>query len=950
MMDIDFQPYLASIATTYEKWWQLYTLTDAEGRQRQEKAPDFFDFGLMVQTVSKPEQEQLQGGESERQKEKIERFSVLDGLRKHALGDRPEQVLLIGRPGSGKSTALARLMLEEVALTPSPSPNVGRGEPERIPVLVELRYWQGSITQLILNAFNRHDLPVTEAQLETVLARSFVLFDGVNELPSEEARRQLMEFRRNHLKLPMIFTTRDVSLGGDLGTEHKLEMQPLTKAQMQQFIRAYIPGQAEQMLQQLNERLREFGQTPLLLWMLCEVFQQAPDNQLPSNLGGVFQAFTKTYEESSVRKHEVALLKGDVRPLSDRRLWKKALMTIAAIMMQGKTPIDFRAVIHRDEAEKELSRIFPSEQFPVRDILDDLLKYHLLQNRSADQIEFRHQLLQEYYAAEALLRQLPSLTDTQLKQDYLNYLKWTESLVLMLALVDSQVQAVGVVRQALEVDLVLGARLAGAVKSSFQEQTVAMVSTLDMPEWLKIELLGKTKSQKAIPFLKEVYEKESEGVFTDSSSSGIRGAANAQLLRLGYFEHLDRTSLKFSESGTMVEDASEGQINPYRKESLEMLKFLEENNLDAYSNYLESLNLLDNEDALNTISQRLKSSDSYGRMRAINALGMIGTEEIIPVLLQIIEDQNSSDNERVYAAEVLGRLKLKSAIPQLTEIIRNNSNFDVCLGAVFALSIFGSEDAILGLALGLQSPCFWVYSQAIDALERIKSVKVIPILLDAMHHFDISVRQKAAFILKSLSVKEEIREILVQKAVPALLKMLKSSKDEMRWQITFTLWNILPRQQSSVLLDKLSSHDSDSSLSLSSSLLLGKFGYTEAIPGLIQAIEYPKNEVGYLAAYALGQIKGDAAARYLTHLHSLLKPSFPKVGEDAQNAITSIQNRCKYYNYEVYQAYLEAQQRNPSADQTSSHPSTVTYNIGNVGILNSGSVTIQGDQIGEQTL
>jgi len=42
------------------------------------------------------------------------------------------------------------------------------------------------------------------------------LFDGVNELPSEEARSQLSTFRRNHPKLPMTFTTRDLSLGENL--------------------------------------------------------------------------------------------------------------------------------------------------------------------------------------------------------------------------------------------------------------------------------------------------------------------------------------------------------------------------------------------------------------------------------------------------------------------------------------------------------------------------------------------------------------------------------------------------------------------------------------------------------------------------------------------------------------------------------------------------------------
>jgi predicted NACHT family NTPase len=100
--------------------------------------------------------------------------------------------------------------------------------------------------------------------------------------------------------------------------------------------------------------------------------------------------------------------------------------------------------------------------------LDDLLKHHLLQ-RNGELVEFRHQLIQEYYAAEYLLERLPTLTDEQLKRDYLNLLKWTELIALMLALVNEEAQALRVVRLAMDdVDLMLGARLTGEVKASLQ--------------------------------------------------------------------------------------------------------------------------------------------------------------------------------------------------------------------------------------------------------------------------------------------------------------------------------------------------------------------------------------------------------------------------------------------------------------------------------------------------
>ncbi len=91
---------------------------------------------------------------------------------------------------------------------------------------------------------------------------------------------------------------------------------------------------------------------------------------------------------------------------------------------------------------------------------------------SGDKIEFRHQLLQEYYAAEYLLRKLPDINDDKLKRNYLNLLKLTEPLALMLSLVEDETQALRVVKLGLNIDLMLGARLAGEVKPEFQQQPI----------------------------------------------------------------------------------------------------------------------------------------------------------------------------------------------------------------------------------------------------------------------------------------------------------------------------------------------------------------------------------------------------------------------------------------------------------------------------------------------
>jgi len=439
--EICFDGYLRSLVSAYQQWWRLYTLTDATGResQRVERGdrPTFFDFGLMVQTVDKEKVESQKEKGEEEKKEKIERLPVLEGICKYAA----EHVLLVGRPGSGKSTALARLLLQEAENALS----IARA---KIPVLVELRYLpseanESSVCDRILAFMHKHDpaLDINEVGIKQLLrqGRLLLLVDGVNELSSDRGRVMVNQFRELYQKTcPMIFTTRELSAGGDLGIAKRLEMQPLTEPQMQQFVMAYLPTQGERLLRQLSGRLRELGKTPLLLWMLCSLFQQS--EQIPPNLGMVFRAFTVGYGDRI--KQDVTLSK------DSRAWWGRLLQYLAFRMTCGENLTELQVAISRRGAEQFLveflrGKVEFADDCAVR-WLEDLLKHHLIQI-SNDRIEFRHQLIQEYYAAEWLLGLLPSLSDARLQQGYLNYLKWTEPLALMLELVEGEEQAVRVV-------------------------------------------------------------------------------------------------------------------------------------------------------------------------------------------------------------------------------------------------------------------------------------------------------------------------------------------------------------------------------------------------------------------------------------------------------------------------------------------------------------------------
>ena len=674
----DFSSYLESVRRHYEQWWSLYTLTDAEGRDRAKGS--VFDFGLMVQTAPKSQRIDEDTFDA---KEPIERFTVLEGLRKYA-GDH---VLLVGRPGSGKSTALARLLLEEAE------------KEDRIPVLVELRYWNGDGVLGLIQAFLR-SLPtqvgltpveIDRTTLEGLLRSNkfLLLMDGLNELPSEAARLDVLRFRREFPKMAIVFTTRDLSVGGDFGIEKKLEMQPLTETQMKQFVMAYLPEQSEAMLRQLGGRLREFGSTPLLLWMLCGLFRQT--GEIPANLGSVFRAFTTGYERS---------LKADVVLEGDRRWWAGLLQALAARMMIGDGSVEFRVAIDRAEMEAIFTEFLRNRESlaagAARKGLEDLLRHHLIQTNGV-QVEFRHQLIQEYYAAEWLLVRVGGLDDATLQQEFLNYLKWTEPVALMLALVEDEALAVRVVELALDVDLMLGARLAGEVRSGFQERTVALMSVKGVPGWMKHKLSPSSLSFSLFPsgyvLPKPDLRKEEALVNTDHLEASI-----SNLIKLVTNATSDRDDIWRAATvlGKIDSDITIPALLDFAKDFNSDLRWRAVSALGTISaeTVFPSQRKILLDIAVPSLLKLLEDSDLSVRLEVVDALGEIGSDNVIEDLLKLLVNSDSDDNMRYTVLSSLGKIGSGIAIPELLKLLVDSDSKmsdDAAAAAYACLRIAGKN-------------------------------------------------------------------------------------------------------------------------------------------------------------------------------------------------------------------------------------------------------------------
>ncbi|MFN5855920.1 MAG: HEAT repeat domain-containing protein, partial [Pseudanabaenaceae cyanobacterium] len=826
MGEICFDDYLRSVVSAYQQWSRLYTLTDATGRElqrvdRDRIAPAFFDSGLMVQTVEPPKAEQERESEQDREKkEKIERLPVLEGICKYAGNhDLGNHVLLVGRPGSGKSTALAQLLLQEAE-------NALSDRNAKIPVLVELRYLlseanESSVCDRILAFMHKHDpaLDIDETGIKQLLrqGRLLLLVDGVNELPSDPGRVMVNQFRELYQKTcPMIFTTRELSAGVDLGIAQRLEMQPLTEPQMQQFVMAYLPTQGERLLRQLSGRLREFGQTPLLLWMLCEVFKSGENNLNNLNLGKIFQVFTKAYVTSSIRNHQVSSLKGDIQPLSDRRLWSNAMKYLASLMMDGDSPVDFRVVIPKDEIIQKFTVLFKDETEPAkvaRDCLDDLLNYHLIQNRNADNVEFLHQLIQEYYAAEYLWDLLKNdrLSDTKLQHSYLNYLDWTESLALMLELVESEEQAVRVVRLALEVDLRLGARLAGAVKAQFQKKTVGIlietIKQLKISEPKALEIFRNIGAYYAVQALSQ------SETYLDTGLDVIGTESPAK----SNIEKSSHTVKCLNEYEAEKEDL-------FTKSLRQSINYQKPHDRIVLVWGLWSFGEISEQELFDHLKRDFNACNYWLRLMIIKNLNQIVSEEAIDILIHTLNDPYV--DLRFEAAKALGKIGSETAIDPLICALKD-SHYDVRINAAWALGKIGSEKAVDPLICALKDLDYDVRRNAAEALGKIGSEKAIDPLICALKDSHYDMRRNAAWVLG---------EIGSEKAVDPLIYALKYLDYDVRRNAAWALGKIGSKKAVDPLIYALK--DSDHCVRGNAAEALGKIGSEKAVDPLIHSLKY----------------------------------------------------------------------------------------------------------------
>jgi len=224
----------------------------------------------------------------------------LQAVRKHS------RLFILGKPGAGKTTFLKYVALRAVA---------GKLNPKQplVPMLIFLRDLHRrnvSLFDFIVQEFEGCDFPDAYAFVTMQLkqGRALLLFDGLDEVNVDHAERrrvigEIEEFSRKYGRSQIVVTCRAAAEEYSFADFIYVEMADFESEQVRSFVRHWfentpnaetrLAGNPEEHAARFfneferNERLRDLAKSPLLLTLLCIVFEER--ESFPERRSDIYQ-------------------------------------------------------------------------------------------------------------------------------------------------------------------------------------------------------------------------------------------------------------------------------------------------------------------------------------------------------------------------------------------------------------------------------------------------------------------------------------------------------------------------------------------------------------------------------------------------------------------------------------------------------------------------------------
>jgi predicted NACHT family NTPase len=332
-----------------------------------------------------------------------QRVSGLEVLAKNT------NLMVVGKPGSGKTTYLQRVVTEC---------NAGNLQAQRIPVLIKLREFveDGREVAYSLEPYLEKSWQLSKAETQLLFnqGRVLVLLDGLDEVTGENGKniaKEIKRFARTYPQVQVIVTCRTQSYTGEMDWKSLrfqfVEVADFNEPQVRAFAEHWFKAvmgdeskglvKARELLEQLfreeNQPIRDLAITPILLSLTCAVFHQT---------GKFYSKRSKLYEEGL----ELLLERWDksreierdeiYRDLSVER--KLELLSYVAVKKFEQPQY---VLFEQGEIEGYIAEFLGIEQRDSRVVLRAMEAQHgLLIERSQKVWSFSHLTFQEYLVAK----------------------------------------------------------------------------------------------------------------------------------------------------------------------------------------------------------------------------------------------------------------------------------------------------------------------------------------------------------------------------------------------------------------------------------------------------------------------------------------------------------------------------------------------------------------------